>query len=360
MEKNFMKSHKGQMFFMIVLTLVVLTANGFAETIYVDVRQGSDTNPGTKDNPVRSIGRAAEIINSDTEPGPATIKIAPGLYSLSKSVEFGSKRTYAETGRLMIEAVVLPDDPQWKPASMPVILSIEDPRTQGNLDGLTATYGFKIAVSHVTIRGLKFLGNPLLRNWHCCLSRIGDNLDDLLVTQCMFVGERNTMDIYCAALATGDRFMVDHCIFLNCNACTVFWDGPQGIAGKGCSMRYCIIDGAYISGVWTCQTAEDFEFHHNIVTRSEYFWVRKRTDDPRTYRLYDCVVTDNKNYSGYGVESGPTGLTGNEVTYQEKNIIKQGTVVLDKDKKSRNYLHPVAGNLGSDLGAGLFIKQKEK
>jgi len=360
MVKSFMKSHKGQMFFMIVLTLVVLTANGFAETIYVDGRSGSDTNPGTKDNPVRTVERAAEMANSSTGPGPTMIKIAPGIYSFSESVEFGGKRLYTETGRLVIEATVLPDEPQWRPALMPVILSVEDPRKQGNLESLTETYGIKIGINHVTIRGLKFLGNPLLRNWHCCLSRIGDDLDDLLVTQCMFVGERNTMDVYCAALATGDRFVIDHCIFRNCHACTVFWDGPQGIAGKGCAMRYCIVDGAYISGVWTCRTAEDFEFHHNIITRSEYFWMREKIDNPKTYHLYDCVVTDNKNYSGYGVENGPTGLTGDEVTYDEKNIIKQGTIVLEKDKKARNNLHPVAGSPGSDLGAGLFIKQKEK
>lgn len=347
-------------FLLIVLAFAVFTTSALAETIYVDIRSGSDNNPGTKDNPVRTIGHAAEIVNSSTEPGPTTIKISPGIYSLSESVEFNSARPYTEERRLLIEATVLPDDPQWKPALMPVILSTEDPRKNGNLDGLTATYGIKITVSHVTIRGLKFLGNPLSRNWHCCLSRIGDNLDDLLVTQCMFIGDRNVMDIYCAALATGDRFEVDHCIFRNCHACTVFWDGPQGIAGKGCSMRYCIVDGAYIAGVWTCRTAQDFEFHHNIVTRSEYFWMRKRIDNPRTYNLYNCVVTDNKSYSGYGVENGPTGLTGDEVTYQEQNIIKQGTVVLNKDKKSRNYLHPVVGSPGSDLGAGLFMKQKEK
>lgn len=355
-----MKSYEEKLrFFLIVLVVAVFTTCALAETIYVDSRNGNDMNPGTKDNPVRSIGQAAEIINSSTKSGPASIKIAPGIYSLSEFVEFSGKRTYTETGRLMIEATILPDNSQWKPASMPVILSIEDPRKQGSLDELTATYGFKIATSHVTIRGLKFMGNPLSRNWHCCLSRIGDDLDNLLVTQCMFIGDGNALDIYCAALATGDRFVVDHCIFRNCHACTVFWDGPQGIAGKGCAMRYCIVDGAYISGVWTCRTAEDFEFHHNIVTRSEYFWMREKIDNPRTYHLYDCVVVDNKNYSGYGVESGPTGLTGDEVTYEEQNIVKQGMVVLEKDNKARNYLHPVTGSLGSGLGAGLFIKQKE-
>jgi hypothetical protein len=352
-----MKNHgAGLRFFLSVLVVAILNTSIPAETIYVDGRDGSDKNPGTKEKPVKTVGRAAEMVNSSTEPGPTTIKIAPGIYSLSNSAEFNSTRPYTEKERLVIEAAVLPDDPQWEPALMPVILSIEDPQRQESPVELTATYGFKIGISHVTICGLKFLGNPLSRNWHCCLSRIGDDLDDLLVTQCIFAGDRNTTDIYCAALAMGDRFVVDHCIFLNCHACTVFWDGPQGIAGKGCSMRYCIVDGAYISGVWTCRTAEDFEFHHNIVTRSEYFWMRKKIDKPRKYRLYDCIITENKNYSGYGVESGPTNLTGDEVTYDERNIIKQGMVTLNKDKRARNYLHPASGSPGSDLGAGLFRK----
>jgi len=356
-----MKNHKKRLeLFIAVSVITTLSVNVLAETIYVDARNGNDDNTGTKDNPVRTIGRAAEMVNSSTEPGPTTIKIAPGIYNLSESVEFNSVRPYTEKERLVIEAVVLPDDPQWKPALMPIILSIEDPRRQGSLDELTATYGLKIGISHVTIRGLKFLGNPLLRNWHNCISRIGDNLNDLLVTQCMFIGDKDVIDIYSAVLATGDGFVVDHCIFLNCHACTVFWDGPQGIAGKGCSMRYCIVDGAYISGVWTCQTAEDFEFHHNIITRSEYFWMRKRIENPRKYRLHDCVVTDNKSYSGYGIESGPTGLTGDEVVYEERNIIKQGTIILEKDKRARNYLHPIPDSLGYNLGAGLFSRQKEK
>jgi len=52
--------------------------------------------------------------------------------------------------------------------------------------------------------------------------------------------------------------------------------------------------------------------------------------------------------------------TGPEVTYEEKNLVKKGTVVLEKDKRTRNYLHVVEGTFGSDLGAGLFRKQKEK
>ena len=118
-------------------------------------------------------------------------------------------------------------------------------------------------------------------------------------------------------------------------------------------MRYCIVDGGLISGVWTCQTAEEFEFHHNIVTDTEFFWMRKRIDKPIIYKIKDCVV-DAKHYSSYGVETGPTGLTGPEVTYDETNVIKDKPVVLVRDKKARNYMHVAPGTLGSDLGAGLF------
>jgi len=346
--------------FFVFLLFLILASGVIAETIYVDARNGDDRNPGTIEEPVRTLAKASQTVTGKTEPGPATIKIAPGIYNLGGSVAFDGARPYTEKERLVIEASVLPDDPQWKPAMMPVILSTEDPRKQGRLDELTATYGLKMQVSHVTVRGLKFLGNPLARNWHCCLSRIGDGLDDLLVTQCMFVGNADVADIYCAVLATGDGFAVDHCIFRNCSACTVYWDGERGIAGKGCAMRYCIVDGAYIAGVWTCQTAEDFEFHHNIVTRSEYFWMRKRIANPRKYRVYDCIVTGNKHYSGYGVESGPTGQTGPEVQYDEKNVVKEGEIILGKNRAAKNYLHVVPGGPGSELGAGLFTKKEEK
>jgi hypothetical protein len=202
-----MKSNEeGLKLFLTVSIIAILSSNALAEMVYVDGRSGSDKNPGTRERPIRTVGRAAEMVNNSTEPGPTTIKIAPGIYNLTESVEFGGKRPYTETERLVIEADILPDEPQWRPALMPIILSIEDPRKQGDHGKLTATEGLKIRVSHVTTRGLKFLGNPLSRNWHNCVSRIGDDLDDLIVTQCIFVGDRDAVDIYCAVLATGDRF----------------------------------------------------------------------------------------------------------------------------------------------------------
>ena len=341
----------------IILLTIVLAASTNAEVLYVDNSNGNDTNPGTKEKPLKTISKAAKLVNSSKKPGPTTIKVAPGMYALTGTVVFENNRPYTEEKRLIIEATVLPDEPQWKPALMPVILSTEDPRKPGEFDKLTETYSMKVKISHVTIQGLKFLGNPLLNNWHCCIERIGEKLNDLVVRQCVFVADRDGLNIYCATLATGDRFIVDHCIFKDCGACVVFWDGLDEIGGHGCAMRYCIVDSAYTSGVWTCQTAEDFEFHHNIINGSEYFWMRKHGDLQR-YKIEKCVVIGNKYWSGYGVASGPTGQTGPEVIYKEKNVVKEGQVVLVKDKTSRNYLHVVPGTSGSDLGAGLFKKNK--
>jgi len=320
----------------------------------VDARTGLDTNSGSIDKPVKTVGCAAAIVNRSSDTGPSTIKIAPGVYPMAESVVIKNERAYSEKDRLTIEAQILPDNPEWKPSSMPVLLSVQVPRKPGQPGRPTGTYGLSIKISHVTIQGLKFLGSPVQNNWYNPVNRIGPNLTDLLVTQCLFIGHPHTLDIYCASLATGDRFVVDHCVFFHCHGSTVFWDGMERIGGKENEMRYCIVNGAHISGVWTCQTDEDFKFHHNIVTNSDYFWMRKKTDTAETYRIHDSIITNNRHDSGYGVESGPTGETGDEIQFDERNVIKSGEIVFELDPNKRNYLHVVDKTFGSSLGAGLF------
>ncbi len=127
------------------------------------------------------------------------------------------------------------------------------------------------------------------------------------------------------------------------------------MVGTANAMRYCIVEGAKLSGVWTCDTDKDFEFHHNVITRCEYFWLRKR-GTPKTYLVRNSVVTENKQYSGYAVESGATGITGPEIHFEEEGLIKVGRVVLERERGARNYLHVVRGAPGAELGAGLFTK----
>ena len=324
----------------------------FAETFFVDSRNGNDADPGTREKPLRTIGKAAAIVNSETKAEPTTIKIGAGIYNLADTVIFEEPSKYSEKDRLIIEASNLPNDPGWKPFLMPVLLSTQNPGISGRMTG---TYSFKVKRSYVTIRGLKFLGNPLSNNMHACVERISQGLDDLLIMQCMFVGDNDSLNIYCGAIATGPGFVVDHCIFRNCHSSTVYWDGHEGVGGKDCAMRYCIVDGSHISGVWTCQTDEDFEFHHNIITGCDYFWMRK-PGDRMTYKLHDCIIANNNYYSGSGREVGARWQTGPEVTFKENNIVKTGQVVIENDKGKKNYLHIVPGTFGSNIGAGLFTK----
>ena len=340
----------------VALVIAIFAPNLIAEVLFVDSPNGNDTNPGTKVKPLSTLGKAAILVNSNSNSGPTIIKILPGIYNLSQAVVLKNSRQYTEKDRLTIEASILPDDPGWKPQLMPMIFSTENPRNPERPDVITGTYGMQIKVSHVTICGLKFLGSPVPNNMYAPIERIDRGLEDLLVTQCMFVGDKDSFDIYCPAIATGNKFVVEHCIFHNCHGSAVFWDGPEGISGKNNAMRYCIVDGAYISGVWTCQTADDFEFHHNIIANSEYFWMRKRGGHQR-YKIKKCFVIGNKYWSGYGIESGATGQTGNEVSYEQIEVVTNGTLTFETNKRSRNYMHIVEGSTGYDIGAGLF---KEK
>jgi len=338
-----------------LILLAVLLSIGRAETVHVDIRTGDDRNQGTQDKPLRTLERAVTFGVDPAGSRSVAIVIAPGLYSLNHCVTLDENRAFTEQDRLTIRASILPDDPQWHPGLMPVIVSAENPDRPGAPGRPSETYSLRVQTSHVTIQGLKFLGNPLPDNWHCCIERIGTDLHDLVVTQCMFLGDRNTSDIYCAALATGSRFVVDHCVFSNCHACAVFWDGLDGIGGKGCAMLYCVVDGALISGVWTCQTSEDFEFHHNVVAHSEYVWMRK-PGDQQTYRIGDCAIVDNQHFSGYGLASGPLGETGPEVNFDEDRVVTEGRL----EFASREMTHLAEESAGHCLKAGLFCERQHK
>jgi hypothetical protein len=54
-----------------------------SETIYVNANRGNDINTGTEQEPLKTMSRAAVIINSKKETGPTTIKIAAGVYNLN-------------------------------------------------------------------------------------------------------------------------------------------------------------------------------------------------------------------------------------------------------------------------------------
>ena len=355
-----MKSKKFNCYLLFVV-LIFLSSNVIAEVLYVDGENGDDNNSGSEEKPLHTISIAIDKVNSSTESGPTTIKINPGAYCLDEVAIIENGRKYTAEKRFTIEATVLPDDPNWTPACMPVVLST----SKGVMfNEEEHTVSFKIEVNHATVRGIKFLGNPKPRTWHYAVYRQGNELKDLLVTQCMFVGDKHAIPYNCCICANGHGLVLDHNIFYNCEIPVIFWNAKGGLS-KGNAMKYCIVDGAEIAAVWVCQTAEDFEFHHNVFSRSKYVWMRA-PNNKKTYKPHDCVISEYEHYSGYGTSAGINGRTGKEISYVEKNIKKSGKVELVKLKLPdnqlssdlpRDYLHVVPPAPGSELGAGLFKKK---
>ncbi len=66
----------------IFLIVCISASSIFADVLYVDSQNGNDVNPGAKEKPLRTIGKAAMIVNSRSEAGPTTIKVSPGIYKM--------------------------------------------------------------------------------------------------------------------------------------------------------------------------------------------------------------------------------------------------------------------------------------
>jgi hypothetical protein len=326
--------------------------------VYVDSSKGDDSNRGGESKPLKTLARAAALTSGRREGGPFTVRIAPGVYTIDKAAVFGGAKSYTKDDRLTIQAVHLPGDPEWTADLMPVILSTERPEVREGHEGRVETKGLQVETSHVTIHGLKFLGSPVSGVWHYPVFRGGMDLRDLIVTQCLFVGERHAMSSNVAVIANGHELIVDHCVFRNCRNSVVFWNAEGG-ASHGNAMRYCIVDGGYTSGVWVCQTGEDLEFHHNVITNCECFFMRDMANK-RRYRLEDCVITDCRYYSGVSGPDFRSEETGPEIEFEEKNVVKEGHAILIEGRGldaglPKSFLHIIPRSLGSDIGAGLFI-----
>jgi hypothetical protein len=135
-----------------------------SETFYVNAETGDDGNPGTKGKPLKTIPEAARRVSKGQGSGPTTAIIAEGLYGLDETALFRPQRRYAKNARLTIRAEALPDDPDWTPARMPVLVSTMplSKTWMGRPDPFGGvSYGLQIETSHATVQGLRILGSPV-------------------------------------------------------------------------------------------------------------------------------------------------------------------------------------------------------
>ena len=299
-------------------------------TLYLHPYKGADSNPGSKDSPLRTPAEAARRVNANTGSGPITIVLTEGIYALNEAALFQPKRSFTKTARLTIRAEVLPDDPTWTQSRMPALIHTMplDTTWNGRPDPFGGVaYGLQTETSHVTIQGLKILGMPIVEHpapgaIHRVypIGRIDRTLEDLEIKQCLFAGDEVTAPNHCGILANGSGIVLDHCLFYNLKITVVFWTGGS----TGHAMRNCLVYGAYGCGLWTSGIANDFEFKNNIIANSAYAWIAQGGGaargeagqapgggragrggaapqrEPVHYKLYDSLFTGNKNLTGTG------------------------------------------------------------
>lgn len=335
--------------------------------IYLDPEFGKDTNMGTEESPLNSLYEAAQRVNHANGKGAITIILSQGIYGLDKRVTFHPVNWhFSKEERLTIRAELLPDDAEWNPAMMPVIISTMplNFRPGGNEDPLHGTsYGIQIEISHVTIQGLRVLGTPVherpeegavRRNYP--IVREGEDLDDLRITQCLFIGDRHAIPNHVAILASGHGVVVDHNVFYNVKDAVVFWNSTR--PAERCEMHHNLVVGSYGAAVWAWSPAEDLKYHHNIVANSNVFWMLDE-DAKTTFKLSNAMVLGYNELAQQGGGPADFGIKADPKKLQlGENVVlkKNAKVEVVEDQTQRNYLHLKPGTIGADLGAGLFTK----
>jgi len=326
----------------------------FAQTVYVNAKTGSDTNPGSQSQPLKTIAQAAKQVDASSGNQPGTIILSEGVYALTETVLFNNDR-FSKEHRLTIRAEILPDDSDWSPQRMPIITAvISGTPKQG--DGEEAR-GLEIEASHVTIEGLRFTGSPVYyyiqgnqdRRYYP-IWRDGKALDDLVVTQCLFAGNVDVLPIRVAIIGNGHGMIVDHCVFYNCQNAVVFWEAQGGTSYRN-AMRYCLVYEANYSGVWTTeQTGDDFDFHHNVIANSHTAWIRDNKSTHH-YQIHDCIFSNNVKMTGNGGDGAI-----NDDFLKMVNVQFSTNIEIQKNQGKNNYLQLEGGSEAADLKVGLFKK----
>ncbi|HLK29358.1 MAG TPA: right-handed parallel beta-helix repeat-containing protein [Puia sp.] len=335
---------------LLVATAFSVSTHLFSQTIYVDVIKGSRQGKGTVTDPLAGVEQAIALASTFTGTEPVTIKVAPGLYTVSQQMEIKTEKKQDDTVRYTIEATTMPDDEGWAPEAMPVIQSISP---NNSTHQFVHCIGFLVAKNNVHFKGLKLLGNanPSVKYYYP-ITRENIDANGLEVSQCYFVGEKNSSAIQGAIWAHGSGTTVDHCIFYECKNALLLFNSIRNL-----SVTNCIINGSYEAAVWFGPFLEPFVFRNNIITHCNYFWLRAGNTQP-AYTFSNSIIAGNDHYLGYyGKELAPA--TGDSVI--ETHVVKTAKLLFSEVKTEGlpdDYLNLITGSDGLELQAGIFKRQK--
>ena len=328
-----------------------------AQSLYVNSSTGSDDALGTREHPLKSLYQAVKAAKDFKGTMPVTIKIEPGLYVLTNLIKIESRPSQADTSMYNFEAAVMPDDSAWKPSATPVIQSV-------SADNITTYFthcaGFDVLRNNVSFKGLKFLGNanPTVEYYYP-IERDSAKLKNVVVSQCYFIGEKNSAPIQGAVYMEGaDGVHVDHCVFYGCkNALLLFF------SASNFSLTHSVIYGCYEAGVWYgIKTEPDaaFTFNNNVFSHCNYFWASAKGGDHPLYRFNNSLISGNTYYLGIH-NNGGLSLLKEKGTHTENGIRKTGEVILvhtTAEGTPRDYLQLAPNSAGSDIDAGIFMRHK--
>jgi hypothetical protein len=346
------KYHVALVFLLVFLSFLSNRISG--QTLYVDAQKGKNNATGAINDPILTIDEAIAKTNSFTSRDPVILKLGPGLYTLTHKLVIKTNST-SKNQAYTIEAIIMPDDKAWQPTAMPVIVS---------LSGNNSTYefphceGMLIAKNNVTIRGLKFMGNPNTQaHYFYPIRREDKSFDGLNVSQCFFIGEANSASIQSAFWTTGSGIHVDHCIFHNSKIAFVL-----GRNFKDFSLTHSIIDGAYNTAIWYGfdGTIPKFIFKDNIVTNCYYIMVYPVEKGQPDFTFSDSYFINNKNYVGNYPKAQDRFFAEPNKHIKEVNIKRMGKisfVAVADDGITKDNLNLTETSAGKSTGAGIFIKQ---
>jgi hypothetical protein len=336
--------------FLILAVLLICGQFTRSQVIYVDGTHGNNANTGTAGAPLASLEEAVNRTNLLDGHQPITIKVAPGLYTVMQPLIIRSRK---DAAKLSVEAMVMPDDTGWAPAKMPVIQCVADSNRTGKL--LHASIAFQIERNNVSIQGLKFTGNPNpASEYYYAIERRDSTLTGLEVSQCYFIGDRNSAPMQGGIFAQGANIGVDHCIFYGLkNAVLVF------LGLKDFSLTHSIIYGAYEGAFWYGygqSSVMPFTFSDNIVADGNYFFVGYRSKHTN-YKFSNSLIAGNKAYMGFNEEEVMPDQLNKPV---EDHVLKSGKVDLVQITLKgipANYLNLSPSSAGADIDAGIFKKK---
>lgn len=339
--------------------------NGDTNGVYIFVNAvlGSDSNDGSKDRPLRTLNEAAKKVNNLTGSGSISIIIAEGVYALNETADFNPQNwNFSTRDRLIITAEVLPNDLKWEPAKMPIIVSampfITEKNNKNEITG-GSNYGLLIQTSHVTIQGLRVLGEPvhevpkegvLIRNYPIVWE--GRELSDLVITQCLFLGNKFALPNHLGILANGTGLDVNHCVFYGIKDAIVMWNRKS----ENSQVHHNLFLNMYGAAVWTWSTTSNFKFYNNVASNVNVFWVLDK-DEKEAFHIKESILVGYNSLvnKGGGPQDFGTVSKTNKLNFgKDFKVIKLGQLSIIEDQTNKKFLHIKEGTLGSEYGAGLF------